>query len=106
MFDDYLLKSFVYWTTFSNVKYQDLCATINPSKIKYLQSKTISKVWSGGTNWAPTRQWTFVKKKEYVGARIKIMWEELLLDPPINYIMWKEQLVNHPIDFLTSVKVP
>ena len=47
-----------------------------------------------------------MKKKEYVGARIKIMWEELLLDPPINYIMWKEQLVNHPIDFLTSVKVP
>ena len=35
MFDDYLWKSYVYQTTFSNVKYQDLCATINPSKIKY-----------------------------------------------------------------------
>ena len=36
MFDDYLWKSYVYRTTFSNVKYQDLCATINPSKIKYV----------------------------------------------------------------------
>ena len=25
MFDDYLWKSYVYQTTFSNVKYQDLC---------------------------------------------------------------------------------
>ena len=33
MFDDYLWKIYVYWTTFSDVKYQDLCATINPSKI-------------------------------------------------------------------------
>ena len=39
MFDDYLWKSYVYLTTFSNVKYQDLCATINPSKIKYLQNR-------------------------------------------------------------------
>ena len=37
LFDDNLWKSFVCQTTFSNVKYQDLCATINPSKIKYLQ---------------------------------------------------------------------
>ena len=28
MFDDYLWKSYLYRTTFSNVKYQDLCATI------------------------------------------------------------------------------
>ena len=39
IFDDYLWKSYVYRTTFSNVKYQDLCATINPSKIKYLQNR-------------------------------------------------------------------
>ena len=40
MFDDYLGKSYVYRTTFYNVKYQeDLCATINPSKIKYLQNR-------------------------------------------------------------------
>ena len=35
MFDDYLWKSYVYRITFSNVKYQDLCATINPSKKSY-----------------------------------------------------------------------
>ena len=38
-FDDYLWKSYVYRTTFSNVKFQDLCATINTSKIKYLQNR-------------------------------------------------------------------
>ena len=44
MFDEYLWRSYVYRTTFSNVKYQDLCATINPLKIKDLQKlKTISK---------------------------------------------------------------
>ena len=37
MFDDYWWKSYVYLTTFSNVKHQDLCATINPSKINYKQ---------------------------------------------------------------------
>ena len=36
--DDYLWKSYVFRTTFSNVKYQDLCATINPSKIKYIST--------------------------------------------------------------------
>ena len=35
----YLWKRYVYWTTFSNVIYQDLCATINLSKIKYLQNR-------------------------------------------------------------------
>ena len=35
MFDDYLWKSYVYRTTFSNVKYQDFCVTTNLSKIKY-----------------------------------------------------------------------
>ena len=33
MFDDYLWKSYVHRTTFSNVRYQDLRATIHPSKI-------------------------------------------------------------------------
>ena len=42
MFDDYLWKSFVYRTTFSNVKYQDLCATINPSKIKLGKEKRVN----------------------------------------------------------------
>ena len=42
MFDDYLWKSYVYRTTFSNVKYQDLCATINLSKIKYLQNHNLA----------------------------------------------------------------
>ena len=37
MFDDNLWKSYVCRTIFSYVKYQDLCATINTSKIKYLQ---------------------------------------------------------------------
>ena len=41
MFDDDLWKSYVYWTTFSNVKYHDLCATINPSNNKYLQNENI-----------------------------------------------------------------
>ena len=36
LFDDYLWKSYVYRTTFSKIKYQDLCATINPSKINYI----------------------------------------------------------------------
>ena len=39
MFDDYLWNSYVYLTTFSNVKYQDLSAKINLSKIKYLQNQ-------------------------------------------------------------------
>ena len=39
MFDDNLWKSYVCRTTFSNVKYQDLFATINPSKIKYVQNQ-------------------------------------------------------------------
>ena len=39
MFDDYLWKSYVNQTTFSNVKYQDLCETINSSKIEYLQNQ-------------------------------------------------------------------
>ena len=34
-----LWKRYVYRTTFSNVEYQDLSATINPSKIKYLQNR-------------------------------------------------------------------
>ena len=40
--DDYLWK-FVekYRTTFSNVKYQGLCATINPSKIEDLQNSKL-----------------------------------------------------------------
>ena len=42
MFDDYLWKSYVYRTTFSNVKYQDLCATINPSKIKNVRKYSIA----------------------------------------------------------------
>ena len=40
MFDNYLWKIYVYHrTTFSNVKDQDLCATINSSKNKYLQNQ-------------------------------------------------------------------
>ena len=39
MFDDYSWKSFVYWTNFSYVKYQDLCETINPSKIEDLENQ-------------------------------------------------------------------
>ena len=35
---------------------------------------------------APTRQRPFVKTKEYVWHRIKIMWEEQLVDPPIDHI--------------------
>ena len=43
-FDEYLWRSYVYRTTFYNAKYQDLCSTINPLKIKDLQKlKTISK---------------------------------------------------------------
>ena len=36
------------------------------------------------------------------------MWEEQLVDPPIDYIkiMWEEQLVDPPIDYITSVNVP
>ena len=51
MFDDYLWKSYVYWTTFSNVKYQDLCATINPSKIKYLQNRKQSQKYLCNNNF-------------------------------------------------------
>ena len=61
MFDDDLWKSFVY-RTFSNVKYQDLCATINPGRDEILltfssrpksvedqissEPKTISKIYN------------------------------------------------------------
>ena len=39
------------------------------------------------------------------GARKKIMWEEQLAYPQIDYIKnrWEEQLVDTPIDYLTSV---
>ena len=37
--------------------------------------------------WAPTRQRPFMTTKEYIfGDRIKIMWEEQLVDPPVDYI--------------------
>ena len=45
MFNDYSCKSYVYRTTFSNVKYQDVCATINPSKIEDLQNQKQSKIF-------------------------------------------------------------
>ena len=34
------------------------------------------------------------------GARIKIMWEEQLVHPPIDQmIMWEDLLVHPPIDY-------
>ena len=30
----------------------------------------------------------FVKQRNMFGARIKIMWEERLVDPPIDYIQY------------------
>ena len=37
-------------------------------------------------------------------ARIKIMWEEQLVDPTVDYIDYVEgQLIDPPIEYITSV---
>ena len=43
-----------------------------------------------------TKEFFFVRQRNMFGPRIKIMWEEQLVDPPIDFlkIMWEEYLIS------------
>ena len=68
MFDDYLWKCYVYRTTFSNVKYQDLCATTNLSKIKYLQNRkrSLKYLCKAIYGFAPFFEYVFRFKQSFI----------------------------------------